>query len=204
MSAGTPADRVVYTVGHSNHTVEMLLDLLRATRIAALVDTRSVPVSRFAPHFDREPLKAAVEGVGIRYVFMGQSLGGRPAGAGFYDTEGHVRYDRVAESASFLAGIQKLEIAADQAKTVILCSEEDPSTCHRHLLVGRVLGQRGARLLHIRADGRVQTDEDLALEVAAKRGEAGQQSLFEEDEVREWRSLRSVSRRAPPSTSSGG
>jgi hypothetical protein len=82
-----------------------------------------------------------------------------------------------------------------------MCSEEDPARCHRHLLIGRVLRERGVSFLHIRGDGRLQPDEELT---AAEGPAPAQTALFmEESRPRPWRSLRSVSRRRTPLTSSG-
>lgn len=56
----------ICTVGHSNHALEGFLAMLRRHRIAAVVDVRSVPYSRFSPHFGREALTAALEPAGIK------------------------------------------------------------------------------------------------------------------------------------------
>lgn len=197
----TEPPATLYTVGHSNHALETFLDLLKAHRIEVLVDTRSRPRSKFVPHFDVENLKPAVLQMGLRFVFMGAELGGRPEGDEYYDEEGHVRYDRVAESPLFLAGLEKLEKGANRYRVAVFCSEENPASCHRRLLVGRVLEERGVRLLHIRANGTLQTEAELQAEEEGDTG--GQQSLFEMEEVTPWRSTQSVSRKRPPHSSSG-
>ena len=66
-------------------------------------------------------------------------------------------YSRVAESPLFLKGIEHLEEVGKASRVAIMCSEEDPTACHRHLLIGRVLAQQGINLLHIRGDGHIQT-----------------------------------------------
>ncbi|NJD64686.1 MAG: DUF488 domain-containing protein [Chloroflexi bacterium] len=68
----------LYTVGHSNHTADDLLDLLRRNGISVVVDVRSSPFSRYCPQFNREQLARHCAGK-LRYVWMGDSLGGRPA-----------------------------------------------------------------------------------------------------------------------------
>jgi uncharacterized protein (DUF488 family) len=78
-----------------------------------------------------------------------------------------------------------------------MCSEEDPTACHRRLLIGRVLAQRGVSVRHIRGDGRVQGEAELADMYGA-----GQPQLFAEMEEARWRSIRSVSPRRPPRSSS--
>ena len=43
----------LFTIGHSNHTVETFVTLLRQHGITAIGDVRSRPHSRFLPHFNR-------------------------------------------------------------------------------------------------------------------------------------------------------
>ena len=92
---------------------------------------------------------------------MGRELGGRPAGAEFYDQEGHVLYSRVAESSLFLEGLERLQEGLREFRLALLCSEENPAACHRRLLVGRVLAERGVAIDHIRGDGRLQSEAEL-------------------------------------------
>ena len=51
---------LIYTIGHSNHTLEAFLSLLRLHRIEVLIDTRSAPYSRFAPQFNKDALRTGV------------------------------------------------------------------------------------------------------------------------------------------------
>ena len=87
----------VFTIGHSNHSLEHFIELLRAHEVDEVVDVRSAPYSRYAPHFNRDELEDALEKVGVDYLFMGDELGGRPADRSCYDDTGRVVYDKVAE-----------------------------------------------------------------------------------------------------------
>jgi len=187
--------RIVFTVGHSNHTLDAFIALLEKHQIEVLVDTRSSPHSRFAPHFNKSNLKAAATQNGVKYLFLGQELGGRPEVDDLYDADGRVDYARVAETRSFQEGISRVENGIKAYRVALLCSEENPKGCHRRLLVGRVLAERGATVLHIRGDGSIQKEE--AQEPANK-----QPSLFEDQEATEWKSIQPVSRkRRLPSSS---
>lgn len=166
-----------------------------------LADVRSQPYSRYAPQFNHDSIKRAIIADGLKYLYLGEELGGRPKGDEFYDDEGYVLYSRVARSEPFLRGIARLEAGIPRYRVAVMCSEEDPSGCHRHLLIGRVLRERGVELRHIRGDGRVQTDLELELEGGGERAE--QLSLFPSSEELPWRSLRSVSPRRPPPSFSG-
>lgn len=189
----------VYTVGHSAHTFEKFASLLAAYRIDVVVDTRSAPYSRFAPQFDREILHRALGKSGIRYLFLGDSLGGRPENPAYYDAQGHVLYSRITKDALFVSGIERLERGIAEFRVATMCGEEDPAHCHRRLLVGRVLVERGHELLHIRADARLETDAD----VAAQSGKSlvnEQPALFAELDEDQWRSTASVSPRKTPAS----
>ena len=202
MNQDTPkTERRLFSIGHSNHPLETFLGLLQRYQIGVLVDVRSYPYSNFAPRFDTHALKTAVTTVGIKYVFLGKELGGRPEGPEFYDAEGYVLYSRVAESPVFLEGSRLLEQELSMHPVALLCSEEDPSYCHRRLLVGRVLVARGVVLDHVRGDGRVQTEAELANE-EARRHDNGQMRLFDVQEDKPWKSTQSVLQKRRRQTSS--
>jgi uncharacterized protein (DUF488 family) len=152
----------ILTVGHSRHPWPRFLALLQAGGVELVADVRSVPRSRFSPHFNRESMKGALESAGIAYEWLGRELGGRPPEAEFYDAAGHVRYDLLAATDRFRQGLERAKLLAAGARVALLCSEEDPNACHRHLLVGRALAAEGVMLRHLRGDGRVQSDVELA------------------------------------------
>src|SRR4051794_35461578 len=98
----------LWTIGHSNHDFEAFVDLLRPQDIEFVVDVRSYPYSRFAPHFDREDLQPALRSRGLGYLFMGDELGGRPARDDQYDEDGHARYDLMSREPAFEQAIDRL------------------------------------------------------------------------------------------------
>lgn len=187
--------RRLYTIGHSSHEAGRLVELLRGCGIEVVVDTRSAPYSRYTPQFDREALKETVTAAGVRYMWMGDVVGGRPKDEGCYDAEGRVLYGRVAAGVEFQEAIGRLERGAEEFRVALLCSEEDPAHCHRRLLISRVLVERGAEVLHVRGDGAVESEE----EVARRSGKAlveAQAGLFGEVEEAGWRSTGVVGRPA--------
>jgi uncharacterized protein (DUF488 family) len=146
--------------------LEKVLDLLRRYGVKTLVDVRSVPRSKYVPHFDAEPLDAALGAAGIAYRYLGRELGGRPARKEFYDQRGRVVYERVAASRPFRHGIDRLRRLAEHSCVAILCSEEDPAACHRRRLLGPAVAAQGLVLGHIRARGGLQTEEHLSGPIA--------------------------------------
>jgi len=132
----------IFTIGHSNHELQKLIDLLKSNEIEVLVDIRSNPHSRFAPQFNKDDFKNATQAAGIKYLFLGKELGGKPEDPGFYDPEGFVLYSRLAESSLFLEGIKRLMNGIRNHRVVLMCSEENLAYCHWRLLVGRVLSEK--------------------------------------------------------------
>jgi len=149
----------IYTVGHSRHSAEHFAALLRRHEIALVVDVRSHPRSRWAPHFGKAALAQMLATHAIEYEFLGRELGGRPEGAEFHRPDGTVDYARRAETAEFEAGIDHLVRRAAARRTAILCAEEDPARCHRRLLVAPALRRLGVAVLHLRGDGRLEPDD---------------------------------------------
>ena len=166
------ASLAVWTIGHSTHPVDALLELLRGHGIEALADVRSAPYSRHNPQFKKETLQSSVEQAGLRYVWLGAELGGRPPEPEFYDAKGHARYDRVAATERFQTGLEGLLTGAAAYRVAIMCSEEDPARCHRRLLVTRALVTREVEVRHIRGNGTVVTEAELSSDDAASPDQA--------------------------------
>ena len=156
----TRMKRVVLTVGHSNHSLEAFVALLLQHGVTALADVRSAPYSRFNPQFNRKTLDASLEAVGIRYVFMGRALGGRPDDPSCYDEDGRVRYDRLARTPLFREGLERIVDGAGRQRIALMCAEKEPLDCHRTILVGRSLTKRGVAVAHILADGALEPHDE--------------------------------------------
>lgn len=167
----------IYTVGHSNHEIEDLIRLLSLHSIAALVDIRSSPYSRMYPHFNREQLRAFLRQADIQYVFMGDCLGGRPDDPNCFK-DGQAQYDRVAQLPTFTKGLERLQQGAEDYRIALMCSEKDPITCHRMLLVSRQLSLRNVDVQHILADGKIESQQKAEFRMMAATG-VPQNDLFE-------------------------
>ena len=190
-----------FTLGHSNHNFEAWLALIRQHGIEVVVDTRSSPYSKYVPQFDKELMQRSLEESGVRYLFLGAELGGRPANPAYYDAKGRVLYSRLRDDARFQAGIARLESGMERYRVALVCGEEDPAHCHRRLLIGRVLIERGHTMQHIRGDGRLESDEAVAAESGKPLVDA-QPALFAELDEDQWRSTASVlPKKAPQSFS---
>ena len=191
----------LYTIGHSSHSVELFTELLTKHAIQVLVDVRSAPYSRYTPQFDHDLLPRSLNHAGIKYLFLGRELGGRPNKPDYYDADGHVLYSRITADPAFVAGIERLERGMPDYRIALMCGEEDPAHCHRRLLVARVLIERGHTVLHIRGEAQVESDDEVARE-SGKSLVNEQPALFAELDEDQWRSTASVSPKKAPASSS--
>ena len=155
------------TIGHSNHELTRFLALLADAGVTAVADVRSLPWSRRLPQYRREPLAAALARAGIAYVHLPE-LGGRPADAGLCRPDGTADYERMAGTAAFAAGLDRMERGARRHRIALMCAERDPLDCHRTLLVGRRLAERGVALTHLLADGGRQPHAELEATLLAR------------------------------------
>ncbi len=147
----------LYTIGHGNRKSEDFLALLKEFGIEYLIDVRSQPYSKFNPQYNQNELKFFLERNGIKYVFMGDNIGGRPKDTSCYDSEGKVDYEAVKTKEFFINGIDRLKTAYNKdINVVIMCSESKPCECHRSKLIGRVLNTDNIILKHIDENGKVK------------------------------------------------
>jgi uncharacterized protein (DUF488 family) len=147
----------IYTIGHGSRTQEEFLELLKRFGIKYVIDVRSQPYSKRQAHFNRNDVDFLLRNNEITYVFMGDSLGGRPQDPSCYDAQGRVDYDVLQTKQFFLGGIERLRTAVEQsAPAVLMCSESKPTECHRTKLIARVLHDQGIAVLHIDERGIVK------------------------------------------------
>ncbi len=129
---------VIYTVGHSNRSLDEFISLLRSHKIRVVADVRRFPYSRHNPQFNQENLKKALKTVGIEYVWLGNELGG-------YRTGG---YEEHIKGEEFQKGLERLEFLAFHKRTAIMCAEKLWFRCHRRFIADELV-QRGWEVLHI-------------------------------------------------------
>ena len=57
--------------------------------------------------------------------------------------------------------MEHLVKVTENVVTVMMCSEGEPTRCHRRLLIGVELEERGVGVLHILRDGRVVGEDAI-------------------------------------------
>ena len=138
------------------------MQLLGEARIEVLVDVRSNPGSAWASYTNPRDLTRILDAVNIQYIYLGDVLGGRPNDLSYCNPQtGKADYRSIQNRESFQRGLSRLLERVAKYRICIMCAEEDPSCCHRNLLVGDGLRREGVHILHIRGAGKIQTDEEL-------------------------------------------
>jgi uncharacterized protein (DUF488 family) len=178
----TDEAREVLTIGHSSHSIEHFLALLHGAGVTAIADVRSAPHSRHVPQFNHDALKATLRDAGTAHVYLGRELGGRPQNRQQY-RDGVADYEKIAASETFQAGLRRVLDGAATHRVALMCAEQHPLDCHRCLLVGRALAERGARVRHILPDGAAATQADIEAELLRRTGR-DKEDLFMSPEER--------------------
>ena len=176
-------DRVVYTIGHSTHPMEVFVGLLNRAGITAVADVRSTPYSRWQPQYNREALRSTLADRGVAYVFLGAELGGRGDGDSPRDGDGRIMYRRLAESPAFREGVRRVLKGMVSRRVALMCTEADPLRCHRGILIARELTEADVRVAHIHGDGRLEGHGDAERRLLRLAGLAGPDLLRDERET---------------------
>lgn len=122
---------VIFTLGHSNRTIFEFIGILKDNGISIIVDVRTIPSSRYCPHFNKNALQAKLAKENIQYLFRGNNLGGK------------------AVNTNYGESIDEVVQIAETSTVCILCSEKDYKTCHRYLTLEPSFRKAGAEIKHI-------------------------------------------------------
>lgn len=161
---------MIYSIGHGNKTFDQLLTELKCFGIKFLIDVRTKPYSQYSPHFNRETLATALETSKIKYVYLGEYLGGLPADQSCY-SDGKVDYEKVSEKPFFQEGLKRLGTAHSKKLNVaIMCSESKPEDCHRSKLIGQELRKNDIPIIHILGVERTIDQDELLQELTKGMG----------------------------------
>ena len=163
----------VYTIGYGARSLDEFVGALKANQIEYLIDVRTAPYSKFKPEFSKELLQHHLEKSGVRYVFMGDTLGGQPKEPCCL-TDGKVDYDKVRVQPFFAAGMERVRQAFQQQRRIaLMCSEGRPEDCHRSKLIGEALAASDIPVCHIDENGALISQTE-----AIDRLTQGQMDLF--------------------------
>lgn len=161
----------LYSIGHGHKTPEEFVEELRSFGIQYVIDVRTTPFSRWAPLFDRDAIVRWLKMAGIVYGYMGDSIGGKPQSEDCCDSNGFFVYEKMAATTAFQKGLKRLVSANNRGlRVAVMCSESDPSLCHRSKLIGRELYVvAGINMMHIIAVGKAIPQTQIMTELTKNK-----------------------------------
>lgn len=127
----------IFTIGHSNRSIEQFIAALKSFGVTMLADIRSVPASGFCPQFNKADLQHSLKEAGIGYIHLPQLGGKRPGGFKSY-----------METKDFYVAVHALTQVALKHQLAYMCAEADWKQCHRSLISG-FLFRAGWQVEHI-------------------------------------------------------
>lgn len=145
-------DKTIWTIGHSNRTIETFIDILHSHNIQLIVDVRQFPGSKKYPYFNKEQLQISLKENNINYEHLVQ-LGGRRKPAKdspniTWKNDAFRAYADYMETNEFAETISVLEQLAAKQNTAYMCSEAVWWSCHRSM-ISDYLKANGWKVLHI-------------------------------------------------------
>jgi uncharacterized protein (DUF488 family) len=173
-----PQPKQCFTIGYGNSPIDRFITLLDTVDISLIIDVRSSPYSRFNPHFNRENLEKSLIKNNVDYRFMGDKIGGRYSNPSLLFPDDTVNYRKVQETEKFQDGINEVvSIISSGKKIALMCAEKEPERCHRFALISPVLQAKGISVIHIRPEGKLQSNEDLERELIGSFFDTSQLSV---------------------------
>lgn len=146
--------KTIYTIGHSNRSIDEFVELLKINKIEVLCDIRSFPSSKKWAQFNQDALRKTLASNSIDYVWLGDKLGGfrkKAEGAELHiaiSSEGFRAYVAHLLSPSGQAGIEELIKIASKKLTACMCAEKLPFKCHRWFLSDFLI-LKGFKVVHV-------------------------------------------------------
>ncbi len=119
---------IIYTVGHSTHSIEYFITLLKLRDVNCIVDVRSLAASRFNPQYNKKSLKASLEQHRIKYFHFAEPFGARQTDPDLLNEVGQVDFKKIRASDKFGKGIMSLRALARQNNIIsLMCATKLPS-----------------------------------------------------------------------------
>lgn len=152
----------IYTIGHSNYTMERLIDMLEYYNINCVVDIRGTPYSKYNIQFDKEAIRYTLTNAGFVYIYMGKELAAKRIRKNSYNNEGYSNFEEVIKEEEFKRGVERLKNGCEKGyKIILLGAMQDPIRCRRSILVGRELVKNDFDVKHILDDYSIVTQDDI-------------------------------------------
>jgi len=160
---------LIYTIGHSTHTIEYFIELLKKHHIDTIIDVRSTPGSSFVPQFNKGILINTLKKNNINYRSFADEFGARQKDNELLDSDGKVDFEKLIKTKKFLSAIAQLQdLLNKEVRIALMCSEADPTECHRFSVLSHYLVRHNFCVKHILKDGRLVENKYLEKELLEK------------------------------------
>lgn len=191
----------IYTIGHSNQTLDSFMAKLQTNLIDTVVSVRSIGHSSYCPQFNNESLYESLGKAGISYFDAGDTLGGRQGvqevlrkggyvdlkaveSSPLFDENGRVDWEAVRRTEPFAKSVDSVISLMEEGHMVaLMCSEGDPLDCHRLGMLAREFSDRGFEVRNILRNGHVESlaeTEYRMVETFLSRGIIADSGTYEE------------------------
>lgn len=151
----------IYTIGYSGFEINDFINMLQTNNINSLIDVRSSPYSKIYTDYNREELQKRLKENGIVYRNYIKEFGARQKEIKYYPN-GYLDFSLFTKSEAFQSGMDKISKAIPMGFSfVLMCSEKDPITCHRSIMIAREFHRNGFAVKHILSDGRISSQEEI-------------------------------------------
>jgi len=140
----------IYTIGHSNYSVEKLIDMLKYYDINCVIDIRGIPYSKYNVQYNKETIAKSLKEAGFLYIYMAKEFAANRENKLSYNKEGYSDFEKVVNEKAFVNGIERLKAGCEKGYIIaLLGAMQDPIRCHRSILVGRALREHKFNVNHI-------------------------------------------------------
>jgi uncharacterized protein (DUF488 family) len=159
----------IFTIGHSNYSIDSFIDRLSFYSINCIVDIRGTPYSKYNIQFNKEILKKTLTDKGYLYIYMGTEFAAQRNNKDLYTKQGYADFEKVAEDKDFLRGIERLKDGLKKGYRIALMgARQEPINCHRCILLGRFLIEAGFNVRHILDDYTLGSQEEMEIKLIDK------------------------------------
>ena len=180
----------IFAIGHSNYPYDKLIEMIKKYGIDCVVDIRETPYSKYNTQYNREVLRENLKSSGFTYVYMGHEFGAKRQTKESYNDDGYADFEKVIKEELFLKGIERITKGLQMGyKIVLLGAMQEPIRCHRSIMLGKYLNEKGFDVKYIMHEGNIVNqdyiEENLLNKYFSDRNQLSIDSLLGTDKSRE-------------------
>lgn len=151
----------MFTIGYAGFEIDDFIRILKEYHINSLIDVRSTPFSKIHLDYNKPLLSKILQDNGIIYRNYKNEFGARQENKIYYPN-GYLDFSMYTKSQTFLWGMEKIIKAIPLGyKFVLMCSEKDPITCHRCIMIAKAFYDNGLSINNVLSDGNIISQSEI-------------------------------------------